>query len=633
MALLSFLRRLYSLDTLDTRFTNSSTTPPKHAAAESRIDPAKPSPSGSKNAARSDSRAPGPQPSKWHTPEFYLYYLVFLTAVPSMFYVVYDVSKESHPNYPKFEPLLSPGWIPGRKVDNSDGQYSSFRDNLPYLFVIALVHPFLRKAYDYLCRADTYTQVRQISAPSGHQLTQGLTAHAAADARLEQRVSFDFGFAIIFTFILHGFSALKVLLILYLNYKITTSLPKNYIPAATWVFNICALFSNEIFRGYPFTSIAAFVHGGDGSGTWGAWLDSYGGLNSRWEILFNITVLRLISFSMDYYWSLNMQGGSPIEKKQLDPSNLSERDRVSTPAKPGDYSFRNYVAYALYSPLYNAGPILTFNDYISQQRYCPPSITPERTTRYAFRFVLALLAMEVIIHYIYAVAIFHVQPDWDAYTPFQLSMLGFFNLHHIWLKLLLPWRFFRLWSLFDNIDPPENMVRCMSNNYSVMGFWRGWHRSYNRWLIRYIFIPMGGSGHGRSIFATMLNYLTIFTFVALWHDIQLRLLMWGWLITFIVAPEILASLVFPRRKWADRPNAYRVLCGIGAVAQILFMIAANLVGFAIGIDGLEGLAKAVFGSASGLTFFALACGALFVGVQVMFEIREQEAREGIRMKC
>lgn len=452
-------------------------------------------------------------------------------------------------------------------------------------------------------------------------------------------------------FALHGFGAVKVVLILFLNYKITTSVPKKYIPAATWIFNICTLFANEVFRGYPFAKMAAFIHGGDGEGTWGELLDSYSGIMPRWEVLFNITVLRLISFSMDYYWSLNMQGGSPIEvsfpeaesqlrstahaqkKKQLDPANLSERDRVGTPAKPADYSFRNYLAYALYAPLYNAGPILTFNDYISQLRYCPPSITRERTTRYAVRFFLALLAMEVIIHYIYAVAILDVKPDWSTYTPNQLSMLGFFNLHHIWLKLLLPWRFFRLWALLDNIDPPENMVRCMSNNYSALAFWRGWHRSYNRWLVRYIFIPMGGSGQGRSFPATLLNYLTIFTFVALWHDIQLRLLMWGWLISLFVAPEILASLAFPKRRWASRPTAYRFICGAGAVGNILMMMAANLVGFAVGLDGLEGLGKGIFGSASGLTFFAAACGALFVGVQVMYEIREEEARAGIRMKC
>lgn len=447
-----------------------------------------------------------------------------------------------------------------------------------------------------------------------------------------------------------------MLLILYLNYSLSKKLPKEYIPTATWVFNIGVLFANELCRGYSFGRIYSFVfpqplsEDGLTAVNWGTWLDGYGGLIPRWEVLFNITVLRLISFNMDYYWSLQLRNGSPVEvrsfpflfsytnahkKKQLDLSNLSERDRVSAPAKNGDYSFRNYFAYVLYSPLYLTGPIITFNDYISQLRYRPHSINQTRTTLYAIRFAIALLTMEVMIHYMYMVAIFKAQPSWEVYTPFQLSMLGFFNLNHIWLKLLLPWRFFRLWALLDGIDPPENMVRCMSDNYSAMAFWRGWHRSFNRWIVRYIYIPIGGSGAAsfRGQFRSILNYLAVFTFVALWHDIQLRLLMWGWLVTLFVLPEIIASLLLPRRKWRDRPNAYRIICGIGAVGNILMMMVANLVGFALGLDGLEGLAKGIVHSYSGLAFLASACGALFVGVQVMFEVREQELREGIRMKC
>jgi D-alanyl-lipoteichoic acid acyltransferase DltB (MBOAT superfamily) len=323
------------------------------------------------------------------------------------------------------------------------------------------------------------------------------------------------------------------------------------------------------------------------------------------------------------------------KKKQLDPSNLSERDRVGTPAKPEDYSFRNYISYVLYSPLYLTGPILTFNDFISQARYQLPSITRTRTIRYGIRFIVCLLTMEFIQHYIYAVAIFKAKPDWNTYTPFQLSMLGYFNLTIIWLKLLLPWRFFRLWSLVDGIDPPENMVRCMSNNYSALAFWRAWHRSYNKWIVRYIYIPLGGSksndiwGKARSIG----NFLVVFTFVALWHDINLRLLMWGWLVTLFVLPEIFGTLAFPAKKWQDRPDAYRWICGAGAVGNVLMMMIANLVGFAIGIDGLKGLVHGIIGSTAGLVFFAGACGALFVGVQVMFEVREQEKREGIKMKC
>lgn len=254
----------------------------------------------------------------------------------------------------------------------------------------------------------------------------------------------------------------------------------------------------------------------------------------------------------------------------------------------------------LYAPLYLAGPILTFNDYMHQQRFRPKSISKERIYLYGIRFILALLAMEIMLHFIYVVAISKAEPIWDLYTPFQLSMLGYFNLHHIWLKLLLPWRFFRLWALIDGIDPPENMVRCMSDNYSTFAFWRGWHRSFNRWILRYIYIPLGGTsksreGLGRSI----LNMLLVFSFVALWHDIQLRLLVWGWLVTLFVLPEAVGLLLFPKAKWQDRPNAYRLICGAGAVGNILMMMSANLVGFAVGIDGLRGLVQGITGSYSG----------------------------------
>ena len=224
---------------------------------------------------------------------------------------------------------------------------------------------------------------------------------------------------------------------------------------------------------------------------------------------------------------------------------------------------------------------------------------------YGIRFVIALFAMELMIHFIYVVAISKSDPNWSIYTPFQLSMLGYFNLHHIWLKLLLPWRFFRWWALVDGIDPPENVVRCMSDNYSAFAFWRGWHRSFNRWIVRYIYIPLGGSGDSGSrsgivgSLRSIGNMLAVFTFVAMWHDIQLRLLAWGWLITLFVLPELIAGYAFPASKWRTRPETYRVLCGIGAVGNILMMMVANLVGFALGLDGLKGLVLGIFDSYKG----------------------------------
>lgn len=134
-------------------------------------------------------------------------------------------------------------------------------------------------------------------------------------------------------------------------------------------------------------------------------------------------------------------------------------------------------------------------------------------------------------------------------------------------------------------------------------------------------------------FLRVRNFLLVFTFVALWHDINLRLLIWGWLITFFVLPEILAGMLFPARRWRSHPNTYRVLCGIGSVGNVLMMMIANLVGFALGLDGLKDLLASLTNSYSGVVYLVSCCVVLFVGIQVMFEVRQEEMRAGIDLKC
>lgn len=63
--------------------------------------------------------------------------------------------------------------------------------------------------------------------------------------------------------------------------------------------------------------------------------------------------------------------------------------------------------------------------------------------------------------------------------------------------------------MIEGIQPEENMKKCMSNNYSLQMFWRGWHVSFNKWNINYIYIPLGGTQNkiiiGKSI--TMIIYV------------------------------------------------------------------------------------------------------------------------------
>ncbi len=101
MGLFGLVRRLYSLDTLDTRFTTSSRTPP--VATRSKIDPAQPSSTSAvpfeNNVRRKDpvESQSSRSPSRWNTPEFFVYYVVIIVVVPMMFKVTYDVSRGRAP--------------------------------------------------------------------------------------------------------------------------------------------------------------------------------------------------------------------------------------------------------------------------------------------------------------------------------------------------------------------------------------------------------------------------------------------------------------------------------------------------------------------------------------------------------
>ncbi|TFK87175.1 MBOAT-domain-containing protein [Polyporus arcularius HHB13444] len=533
-------------------------------------------------------RRAGEHPTpRWRTPEFIGYYVAFALAVPLMVWIPYRLSTPSHPNYPFYESSLSPGWLFGRQVDNSDRQYRAFRNGL--LPLILLASAFL--GFKYL-----YTLVAHKTRPS-------------SDSNRLFIVPFLVTFSTVMLFTLHGSSAVKVFVILTANYALVKACGGSKAgPVLTWVFNALVLFSNERYTGYRYADLHP----------WLATLDAWEGLYPRWYVSFNITMLRLVSFGMDYYWACN-RAGLPDTGGVL-PDKL--RSRVNHDLET--YSYANYLAYAIYPPLYIAGPIMTFNDFMWQLRR-PVSLSWRATLGYLVRFVACIMTLEFILHFMYVVAI-KDRKAWGGYSAAELCMVGFWNLIVVWLKLLVPWRFFRLWALADGMDPPENMVRCMANNYSTLGFWRAWHRSYNLWIIRYIYVPLGGTRN------RVVTSVLVFTFVALWHDLSFKLLAWGWLVSLFIVPEITARYLLPSSRFGDK-GWYRHVCAAGAVLNILMMMTANLVGFVIGTDGIKYMIRQIIDSWQGIQFMLIACACLFVGVQVMFEYREEEARQGIYRRC
>ena len=106
MLWLDYLKQIYSLDTLDTRFTSDAFTINQKGSSSTRDNPVDPARASlvqkDDNIDWKGSKAPdvlpnGASPPRSFTPEYLVYYGFIAVALPYMFYVTYDISKgESH---------------------------------------------------------------------------------------------------------------------------------------------------------------------------------------------------------------------------------------------------------------------------------------------------------------------------------------------------------------------------------------------------------------------------------------------------------------------------------------------------------------------------------------------------------
>jgi hypothetical protein len=67
-------------------------------------------------------------------------------------------------------------------------------------------------------------------------------------------------------------------------------------------------------------------------------------------------------------------------------------------------------------------------------RKSPTTITVKRLLIAAVRWIADFLVLELMIHFLYVVAI-NKAKAWKSFTPYELGVVAFLNLKHIWLKV------------------------------------------------------------------------------------------------------------------------------------------------------------------------------------------------------
>lgn len=239
---------------------------------------------------------------------------------------------------------------------------------------------------------------------------------------------------------------------------------------------------------------------------------------------------------------------------------------------------------------------------------------------YGSRWLFSLFLMELMTHLFYYNA-FAISGLWKQLSPMDVFIIGYGVLNFMWLKFFLMWRYFRLWSLICGIEAPENMPRCINNCYNLESFWKNWHASFNKWLVRYMYIPLGGSQR------KLLNVWVIFTFVAVWHDLEWKLLSWAWLTCLFFVPEmILKSLANAfQAESAFGEFIFRELSAVAGAVTITCLMVANLVGYVIGPSGINWFISR-FLQKEGLPILGGMFITFYVGTKLMFHIDDAKKR-------
>ncbi len=191
-------------------------------------------------------------------------------------------------------------------------------------------------------------------------------------------------------------------------------------------------------------------------------------------------------------------------------------------AEPAN-SFWHFAAYVSLFPQLIAGPIVRYTDLEDQLRRIAPTVSWKQFADGLVFFVIGL-AQKILLADLIAV---RIQPLLADAASLQLAsgwyaMLGYTCQLYFdfagYSNMAVGLGFMLGFAFPQNFDSPYK-----SRNISE--FWRRWHITLSSWLRDYLFVPLGGSRHGRWL--TLRNLFLVMFLGGLWHGAGWTFVLWG----------------------------------------------------------------------------------------------------------
>ncbi|XP_057583684.1 protein-cysteine N-palmitoyltransferase HHAT isoform X4 [Hippopotamus amphibius kiboko] len=121
---------------------------------------------------------------------------------------------------------------------------------------------------------------------------------------------------------------------------------------------------------------------------------------------------------------------------------------------------------------------------------------------------------ELMVHLMYMHAIYSSTSLLRAVSCWTLGGLALAQVLFFYVKYLVLFGVPALLMRLDGLTPPP-LPRCVSTMFSFTGMWRYFDVGLHDFLVRYVYIPAGGSQHG--LLGTLFSTAMTFAFVSFWH--------------------------------------------------------------------------------------------------------------------
>ncbi|XP_075386083.1 protein-cysteine N-palmitoyltransferase HHAT isoform X3 [Tenrec ecaudatus] len=187
------------------------------------------------------------------------------------------------------------------------------------------------------------------------------------------------------------------------------------------------------------------------------------------------------------------------------------------PTESASYSFAWMLAYVFYYPVFHNGPILSFPDFFTQMRQQEPCslwTNLRALARGLGRLLCWWWLAELMVHLMYMHALYSSTALLEAASYWTLGGLALAHVLFFYVKYLVLFGVPALLMRLDGLKPPP-LPRCVSTMFSFTGMWRYFDVGLHNFLIRYVYIPVGGSQHG--LLGTLFSTAMTFAFVGYWH--------------------------------------------------------------------------------------------------------------------